>query len=45
MYPQRRTFLIDPEGIIRKVYDVSDVSSHPGQVLADIRAFIEAACR
>jgi peroxiredoxin len=45
MYPERRTFLIDPKGIIRKIYDVSDVSSHPGQVLADIRALIEGASR
>jgi thioredoxin-dependent peroxiredoxin len=36
-YPERRTFLIDPQGILRKVYDVTDVHAHPGEVLADLR--------
>ena len=36
--PERRTFLIDPGGIVRRVYDVTDVHAHPGQVLDDLRA-------
>ena len=35
--PERRTFLIDPDGIVRAVYDVTDVHAHPDQVLADLR--------
>jgi peroxiredoxin Q/BCP len=34
--PERRTFLIDPAGVVREVYDVSDVDAHPGEVLADL---------
>ena len=37
-YPKRRTFLIDPTGKIAKVYDVTDIPTHPDEVLADIRA-------
>jgi len=38
-YVSRRvTFLIDPGGIVRKVYEVTDVASHPEQVLADLEA-------
>jgi peroxiredoxin len=33
---RRRTFLIDPEGTVRKVYDVKDFSGHPDEVLADL---------
>jgi len=33
---RRLTFLIDPEGVIRKVYKVKDVASHAGEVLSDI---------
>ena len=35
--PERRTFVIDPSGIVRRVYDVTDVYAHPGQVLDDLR--------
>jgi peroxiredoxin len=35
-YPRRRTFLIDPEGVVRKIYDVTDTAGHPEEVLADI---------
>jgi thioredoxin-dependent peroxiredoxin len=35
--PERRTFLIDPAGIIRRIYDVTDVHGHPGEVLDDLR--------
>ena len=37
-FPKRLTFLIDPDGIVRKVYEVADVASHPQQVLDDVRA-------
>jgi peroxiredoxin Q/BCP len=37
-YAKRRTFLIDPQGVIRKVYRVSDIPAHPAEVLADLRA-------
>jgi peroxiredoxin Q/BCP len=43
MYPERRTFLIDRRGVIRKIYDVTDVFAHPDDVLADIRAFSDVA--
>jgi peroxiredoxin len=32
------TFLIAPDGTIAKVYEVTDVATHPDDVLADIRA-------
>jgi peroxiredoxin len=32
------TFLIDKEGTIRKVYEVTDVKTHPDQVLSDIQS-------
>ena len=35
---RRRTYLIDPEGVVRKVYDVKDFEGHPDEVLADLRA-------
>ena len=35
--PERRTFLIDPAGTVRAVYDVTDVHAHPGDVLDDLR--------
>jgi peroxiredoxin len=37
-YPKRMTFLIAPDGTIAKVYEVTDVATHPDDVLADIRA-------
>jgi peroxiredoxin len=30
------SFLIDPDGIVRTVYRVTDVSTHAGEVLADL---------
>ncbi|HEY3484743.1 MAG TPA: redoxin domain-containing protein, partial [Ilumatobacteraceae bacterium] len=41
-FPKRMTFLIDPDGIVRKVYEVADVASHPQQVLDDVRALSNA---
>ena len=40
---KRRTYLIDPEGRIAKAYRVSDIPSHPFQVLEDLRALKAAA--
>ena len=37
-FPKRITYLIDPEGVVAKVYQVSDVAAHPDEVLADIRS-------
>jgi peroxiredoxin Q/BCP len=36
-YAKRRTYLIDPEGVVRKSYRVTDISAHPDQVLDDVR--------
>jgi peroxiredoxin len=30
------TILIDPEGVVRRLYTVQDVNSHPDEVLHDI---------
>jgi len=35
-YPQRLSYLIDPEGVIRRAYEVSEVAEHAGHVLADL---------
>lgn len=35
---KRVTFLIDPEGVIRKAYEVTDVAAHPQEVLTDLEA-------
>jgi peroxiredoxin len=37
-WAKRITFLIDPNGVIAKVYEVTDVATHPDEVLADIRS-------
>jgi peroxiredoxin len=34
---RRSTFLIDPRGTVRKVYDVKDFGGHPDEVLADLQ--------
>jgi peroxiredoxin Q/BCP len=39
----RHTFLIDPDGIIRAVYQKVDPSSHSSQVLSDITSFQKAS--
>ena len=35
-WAKRRTYLIDPQGVIRKAYRVSDIASHPDEILADL---------
>lgn len=37
-FPRRRSFLIDPDGVVRRIYDVTDVAGHPQQVLDDLIA-------
>jgi peroxiredoxin Q/BCP len=37
-FPQRVSYLIDPEGLIRKAYRVADVSGHAAEVLRDLAA-------
>jgi peroxiredoxin Q/BCP len=36
-FAKRRTYLIDPDGVIRRAYRVTDIEAHPGQVLDDLR--------
>ena len=35
-FSKRLSFLIDPEGIIRRSYEVADIPAHPAEVLADL---------
>jgi peroxiredoxin Q/BCP len=35
-FSKRYSYLIDPEGVIRKSYEVSDIPAHPAEVLADL---------
>lgn len=37
-YPRRLSYLIDPEGVIARAYDVTDVGGHAEQVLRDLVA-------
>ena len=39
-FAKRRTYLIDPQGVIRKAYRVTDIAGHPDEVLGDLRAFM-----
>ena len=34
--PKRVSYLIDPEGVIRRVYVVNDTAGHAAEVLADL---------
>ena len=34
--PKRVSYLIDPDGIIRRAYEVKDVAGHADEVLADL---------
>lgn len=43
MFPRRVTYLIDPEGMIARVYDVGrNIIGHADEVLTDLRELIEA---
>lgn len=35
-FPRRYSYLIDPEGLIHRAYDVTDVASHADDVIADV---------
>ncbi len=35
-FPRRISYLIDPSGIIRRSYEVTDVAGHADEVLADL---------
>jgi thioredoxin-dependent peroxiredoxin len=35
-FAKRLSYLIDPEGVISKSYEVSDIPAHPAEVLADL---------
>ena len=35
-FAKRRTYLIDPEGLIRKSYRVRDIAGHPEELLRDL---------
>ncbi len=37
-FPRRISYLINPDGVIVKGYEVTDVAGHPSEVLADIPA-------
>jgi peroxiredoxin len=36
-FPRRLSFLIDPDGVVHTVYDVTDVARHADDVLADLQ--------
>jgi peroxiredoxin Q/BCP len=36
-FAMRQSFLIDPHGVLRKVYSVWDVAAHADEVLGDLR--------
>ena len=42
-YPKRITFLIDPGGVIARVYEVSDAGAHPAVVLEDLGRLASSA--
>ena len=35
-FPKRVSFLIDPEGVVRRTYEVRDPGAHADDVLADL---------
>ena len=37
-FAKRIAYLIDPEGVIRRAYQVADVNTFAADVLADLRA-------
>lgn len=40
-HAKRRTYVIDPGGVIRKAYRVRDIPAHPDEVLADLTPLME----
>jgi peroxiredoxin len=41
-HAKRRTYLIDPAGVIRKSYRVRDIAGHPEELLTDLRELVAA---
>jgi peroxiredoxin len=39
-WAKRRTYLIDPDGVIRKAYRVRDIEAHLGELLTDLRRLV-----
>jgi peroxiredoxin len=39
-HAKRRTYLIDPNGVIRKAYRVRDIAGHPEELLKDLRELV-----
>ena len=37
-FPVRISYLIDPDGIVRRAYKVADVGNHADEVLADLES-------
>ena len=37
-FPRRLSYLIDPSGVIRRAYRVTDVAGHADEVLHDLEA-------
>jgi peroxiredoxin Q/BCP len=37
-YPMRHSYLIDPNGVISRRYEVTDVTAHASEVLADLES-------
>lgn len=37
-YARRHSYLIDPEGLVYRAYDVTDVARHADEVIADVEA-------
>jgi len=37
-YPLRHAYLINPDGVIYRSYDVKDVTAHASEVIADLEA-------
>ena len=42
-FPKRMTFLISPEGLIAKIYEVADAGAHPEVVLEELRQIATSA--
>jgi len=42
-FPERISYLIDPDGVIRESYAVTDVAGHAELVLSDLRRLSERA--
>ena len=42
-FPKRMTFLINPEGLIAKIYEVADAGGHPEVVLEELRQIAPSA--